>query len=216
MKRIYFALLANFLIISSYAQPNMVEISHYIFPEFTRGFVLMKDGELYTDSLNYNSITEEMIFNNGGKKMAISESEIELIDTIFIKERIFITLNSKLVEIIYHSGWDVYVEHKCKVKQPGVEAGYGGTSQVSSVSSISSYAAGRFYDLKLPDDYEIRPYFDYWIKKDGELMTFTNMRQLKKIFKDRDELLKDYMKMHDVKYADQESIVQLIKYLESS
>jgi hypothetical protein len=43
--------------------------------------------------LNYNSLTEEMIFENNGKKLAIGKGELELVDTVFIKDRKFVILN---------------------------------------------------------------------------------------------------------------------------
>ena len=52
-----------------------MEITSYLFPEFTWGVLLMKAGTKYDHILNYYSITEEMIFENNGKKMAMSKSE---------------------------------------------------------------------------------------------------------------------------------------------
>ena len=74
---------------------------------------------------------------------------------------------------------------------------------------------GVIYDLKLPDDYEVNPYIIYWLKKDGELNKFVNMRELKKHYTDKKGLYKDYLNMNRVKYQDQESIIQLITFLES-
>ena len=66
MKHIYCILIFGLMSISSYAQPKFKEVSHYLFPEFTQGVVLMKDGGKNETLLNYNSLTEEMIFENKG------------------------------------------------------------------------------------------------------------------------------------------------------
>ena len=42
------------------------------------------------------------------------------------------------------------------------------------------------------------------------------MSELKKLYKDKKDLFKAYVKKHDVKYDNQKSIVQLIEYLESN
>jgi len=217
MKRFYCILISGLIFVSSYAQPKYQEITHYLFPEFTQGVILMKAGEKNGTLLNYNSLTEEMIFENNGKKLAIAQRELARIDTVYIKDRKFIALNDKFVEFLYHSKWDLYVEHKCKVKEPGKPVGYGGTSKTTAVNSYSSfYSQGIFYELKLPDGYETNPYSYYWLKKNGELNKFRNMRELKKLYKEKEDLFKPYLKKYGVKYGNQESIIQLIEYLESN
>jgi hypothetical protein len=218
MKHIYCILISSLIFFSSYAQPNYIETSHYLFPEFTQGVILMKDGKRNDALLNYNSLTEEMIFDNKGQKKAIAINEILLVDTVFIKDRKFVPLNGKFVELVYHSKWDLFVEHKCKVEEQGKPAGYGGTSQTGAATAVSSlYTQGRVvYDLKLPDDYKTKPYTIYWLKKNGELNKFINMRELKKLYKDKKNLFKEYLKLNRVKYQNQDSIIQLIEYLESN
>ena len=217
MKHIICVLISSLIFISSYTQSEYVEITHYLFPEFTQGVILMKAGTKYDVLLNYNSFTEEMIFENNGKKMAIAKSELRLVDTVFIKDRKFIALNNKFLELLYHSKWDMYVEHKCRVNEPGKPSGYGGTSKTTSIKTYSRiYSEGNIHELKLPDGYEIEPYTYYWIKKNGELNRFINMRELKKLYKDKKDLFKAYIKKYGVKYDNQESIIQLIEYLESN
>lgn len=216
MKHIYCILISSLIIISSSAQMQYEEISHYLFPEFTQGVILMKTGIKNDRLLNYNLLTEEMVFENKGKNLAIGKEEIRFVDTVFIKDRKFVILNNKFVELIYHSNWDLFIENRCDVKEPGKPAGYGMTSQTSAIDSYSSLYAGRVYDLKLPEGYETKPYAYYWLKKNGGLEKIINMKQLKKLYKDKEDLLKDYLKKQNVKYDNQESIIQLIEHLESN
>ncbi|MCP4311449.1 MAG: hypothetical protein GY790_09330 [Bacteroidetes bacterium] len=217
MKRIFGIVISGLIIMSSSAQTEDQEITHYLFPEFTQGVVSMKAGAKDENSLNYNSLTEEMIFENNGLKLAISERDITLIDTVFIKGRKFIPLNDHFVEVIYHSEWDLYVEHKCKAEQQGKPSGYGGTSKTAAISSQSTFMAhGTLYELKLPSNYDVKPYVYLWLKKNGEMNKFINMRELKKLYKDREDIFKAYVKKHRIKYNDRESVIQLIEYLEAN
>lgn len=216
MKLICCILISSLTFISSYAQAQNKELTHYVFPEFTQGVILMKAGKKDEASLNYNSLTEEMIFEDKGKKMAITMYEIGYIDTVFIKDRKFIALNGKFVELLYHSKWDLYLEHKCKLSEKGKPTGYGSTSKTTSITSYSSInSGGTTYELKLPDKYEAKPYSYYWLKKNGELYSFENMRDLKKFYKDKEDLFKAYVKKQGVKFDNQENVIQLVKYLES-
>jgi hypothetical protein len=216
MKHFFYLLIFCLSFTSSYSQAKNKEISHYLFPEFTQGIILMKNGIKNNALLNYNSLTEEMVFKDKGKMLAIGKANLEQIDTVFIRDRMFFILNKNFVELILHSKCDLYAEHKCSLIPPGKPSGYGGTSQTSAITSITSInSGGRLYELELPDDYEIKPYTFYWLKKNGELNMFINMKQLMKLYDDKKELFKAYVKKHNVKYDNQESIVQLIKYLET-
>lgn len=215
MKRTLYILIFILSFSTSYSQSKGVELSHYLFPEFTQGVILMKSGITNKTLLNYNSLTQEMIFEKNGKKLAIGLEELKLVDTVTISDRKFFILNDKFIELIYHSECDLYVEHLCSVIEPGKPAGYGGTSETTATNSYSSvYAGGRVYELKLPDGYVTKPYIYYWLKRNGELHKFINMRQLMKLYDDKEDLYKAYVKNNVVEYNNQESIVQLIKYLE--
>ena len=216
MKQIICVLISCVTGISAYAQQERTEPGHYLFPEFTSGVVLMKTGNRTSALLNYNSLTEEMVFDNNGQKRAIAENEMMQIDTVFIGDRKFIVLNGKFVECLHQAGWDLYAEYKCRVREPGKAAGYGTTSETAAVESYSSlHYGGKVYDLKLPD-YEVDPYFNYLLNRNGEISKFVNMKQLKNIYKDRKDMFKEYTKGHKVDYDNKQSIIQLIDYLESS
>jgi hypothetical protein len=215
MKRLVILLVISFAFSFAYAQVKVVEVTHYLFPEFTKGVVLMKNGVKNETLLNYNSLTEEMIFENNGTKLAIGQPE--LVDTVFIKGRKFFLLNGKFVELINNSKYKLYAEHKCTIKDPGKPAAYGGTSQTSATSTYSSFfTGGQVYDLKLPEGYETKPFVDYWLVKDGEVSKFLSIRQLAKLFNEKDNSFKEFVKKHDVKYTDQSGIIELIRYLEAN
>ena len=217
MKRVFFFLIFNLSLSAAYSQSEVIEDYHYLFPEFTQGVVLMKSGTKNNALLNYNLLTEEMVFEDKGKKFSLGKEEQELVDTVFIKNRKFFKLNNTFIEFIYHSKFDLYAEHKCSVKQPGKPAGYGGTSETSAITSYSSYLSGGVvYELKLPNGYETKPYNYYWLKKNGGLNKFMNMRQLMKLYDDKEDLFKAYIKKNEVIFNNQESMVQLIKYLETN
>lgn len=215
MKRVVYLLIMNILVVTGYSQVRVLELSHYLFPEFTKGVVLMKTGVKNEALLNYNSLTEEMIFDNKGTKLALGQ--LDQVDTVYIQNRKFFPLNKKFVEIVYQSKYALYAEHKCSVKDPGKPAAYGGTSQTSATTTYSSYfSGGQVYELKLPEGFETRPFIDYWLKKDGEVNKFLSVRQMAKLFGEKENLCKAYLKKTDVKYENQESIVEMIKFLEAN
>lgn len=217
MKNIYCLLISCLFSVTSFSQQQAVEISHYILPEFTPGLILLKSGIELKPLLNYNALTEEMIFEEKGQRLAISKQDLNQIDSVFIGGRKFILYSDRFIEWVHSGKFDLYVEHKCTINMPGKPAGYGSTSQTAAIDSYSSIRMnGMVYNLSLPEDYKVKPYFNYWLRKNGKLEIFVNMKQLGALYKDKKDLFKAYIKEHDVKYNNREGIIQLIEYLETN
>lgn len=202
------------------AQQQMKEINHYIFPEFTKGYVLLKNGTRNQALLNYNAATEEMIFDQNGQKLAFAQSTLTQLDTVFIQDRKFVLLdNKKFAEVIHQDGYSLLIQYKCRIIPPGKPAAYGGTSQTSSVTSYSSWSeGGNIYQLQLPDDFKVESSMVYWLDNDnGEgLKSFSSMGQIKKFYSKRKELYNKYTKENKVDFKVMESVASLIHYMEAN
>lgn len=202
-----------FFSLYSMGQNKQLDVTHYIFPEFVKSKVVMHSGGTNSPMLNYNSLTEEMIFESNGRKLAMDK--LSDIDTIYIEGRIFIPYQKKFIELIYRGKFELFAVHKCSLLDPGKPAAYGGTSQTSATTSFSSFSSGgQLYELALPEGYGTKPYTEYLLFKDGKYNSFLTIKQLSKLFEDQSALFKEYTKSHKVKYENQESIVELISYLE--
>lgn len=203
--------------ISLYAQ-EAVTLSHYVFPDFQPGVVLLKNGVRNKAKLNYNAASEEMVFDDNGKMLAIGDGVLPQIDTVFVSNEKFIRVNNKFVKIIIDEPEiELFVEHKCRLIPPGKPAAYGGTSQTSSTTSYSSIMSdGKVYNLKLPDDYKITPYNVFWINRNGKLQSFSNISQLKKIYRDKKKVIDDYLKKNDVKLTNEKSVEDAIIYMKNN
>ena len=213
MKTFLSLLILFLLAFPGQCQRHKVELSHYIFPEFIKGTVLMKSGTKNSTMLNYNALTEEMIFDSNGNKLAMAK--LAEIDTVYIDGRKFFPLQGKFVEILYQNKYELYARHKCSVIDPGKPAAYGGTSQTSSVTSYTSFFAdGQVYQMKLPDGYTTRPFTEYFLKKDGKLTIFVSLRQLSKPFSEKSDQFKKYVKKNKVGSEDLDAMAALVKYLE--
>jgi hypothetical protein len=215
MKRLFYLLILSLLFSVAHSQEKQKNIAHYLFPEFTQGEVLMKKGVRKEALLNFNALTEEMIFESNGVKLAVAQ--LEFIDTIYINGRKFFPLNGKFLEALYHSKYDLYAEHKCSVNDPGKPAGYGTSSQLGAATTYSSYFSGnRVYEMTLPASIETTPFTIYWLKKDAELVKFVSLKQLLKEFPEKSSLYKKFIKEKEISCGDPESLIRLVKYMESN
>jgi hypothetical protein len=101
-KKLVMAILCLFFLqsYSLFAQVKGVEISHYLYPEFADGVVLMKDGRRNPTKLNYNAATEEMLFKQNERVLALAEPSLSQIDTVFLKNSKFILYKKKFMEVL--------------------------------------------------------------------------------------------------------------------
>lgn len=216
MKKIYLFLIIMFVANSSTAQEQATTSEHYLFPEFQEGVVLMKSGRRNKASLNYHLVSHEMIFDKKGEKLALGWSDIVSIDTVFMGDRKFVLLNMNFVELLNNSTWTLYAEHKCKIRELGQPAGFGGRSETSAIRTHGGITAnGYLYELELPNNYDISPYTHYWLKRKGKVKKFVNMKTLKKLYKRKKKQLESYINNYHIKYEEQEDLINLIQHMES-
>lgn len=206
-----------FALLSSKAQEKKKEFSHYVLPEFRPGTVLMKNGQKNRVSLNYNSLSEEIIFENKGHKMAIADDQLEQVDTVFVDSRKFVRQEDTFLELI-SSKPKLYAEHKCRIKYPGRVNGPGGqTSQTSSTETYNPTDFRRIiYEVVLPTGYDTSPYRYYWIEKDSELHQIKSLKQLVKLYPLKKGRYKNYKSEHEIDYHNSDDILSLLRFLESN
>jgi len=209
-------IILSFSVFNLYSQENSSkkESSYFLFPEFKQGIVLLKSGITISTLLNYNSVSEKMIYEDGDKKLAIKN--IQDVDTIYIGNSKFLVLNDIFIEMKYHSNFDLFVAHKCELKEIGKNAGYGGKSQTAAITSYSNYSKdGNTFELSVPDGYEAAPYKYYLLKKNEEFVTFKNFKQLSKAYHRKKDLLNEYFKKNNIDFDNEKRMIPLIIYLET-
>ncbi len=216
MKTMIMLLILLFVQCTLYAQTKGKEISHYLFPEFVQGTVLMKNGQKNPAKLNYNAASEEMVFMQNDKVLALAEPSLSQLDSVFLYDRKFVLHNKKFVEVLHRDGFTLLASYKCKVIPPGKPAAYGGTSQTSAADSYSSWSSGgRVYELQLPDDFQVKPYTIYFLDNGSGLKEFKSMRQLKSHYKKDKKRVDQYLKEQKVDFEDTGAMTQMIYTLET-
>lgn len=213
VKRIAIFISICILCVPAFAQnlANRKELSHYVFPEFVQGAVLKKSGERYTTRLNYNSLTQEMIFEEGGKKLALAQPEA--IDTVFAGDKKFVPAGTGFYEVATVTPVQIYIRHKCQVTPPGTEAGFGGTSQTSASHAVNTLMrSGRAFALKLPDGYQVTPQTEYWLKSGKQMQRISNLKQLQKAFPGKSDAIAAYARQHKISFLHPDDVIKLVEY----
>ena len=183
----------------------------FLFPDFTMGKVRLKNGNFQSILLNYNTVSEKMVYKKDDKLYDVVNSEI--IDTVFIKESKFVPAGQVFYEVLLVAMISLYIQHKGNLLPPPAVAGYGGTSQVSNTKNLTSVDLSMgYYNLKLPRDYTVKPDQVFWINKDNSMISYATERQFLKIFPDKGAELKEFIKKQKIKFDKLPDQIQLIKH----
>jgi hypothetical protein len=212
----YFSFVFLFLLAGSsvLAQSNSSskQITHYILEDFQDGTILLKGGEKQQYALNYNSLTEEMVYQQNAKRLAIGNPE--KVDTVFLQNRKFIPVGKAFYQVLTATPVALLAQYKATVTKPGVSNGYGTTAQSSSVNSYTNLASlGLVYDLKLPAEYEVRQKVNFWFKKAGQYYKADNVKLVAASFAEKEDAIKKFVKENKTNFNREEDMVKLMHFL---
>ena len=187
-------------------------VFHYLLPEFVEGRVKMKNGKMEYALMNYNKITEELIFDKNGTMLALDS--ISKVDTVYLGEVVLIPHEKIFMDLLIKGPVSLMVQHKCNVFPAGSPSGYGGTTETGAARDVYAMTSmGKPYKIKLPSDYHVTDADQNWIRKDNEWYKANSFRQIIKIFPEKAEKLNAYLKKvrPDIKKRD-ELIAFVLQY----
>jgi len=186
----------------------------YYFQDFTAAKVIMKNGQVQTPNLNYNTVTERMVFIRDGKYYDIANPE--MVDTVIIREVKFVPLGDAFYEVLIGTEPALLLQYKGEVLPAGKPVGYGGTSQLAASTYLSSVdLSGGRYNLPLPSDYIVKIEPKYWIRKDDGMVSFINEKQFLGLFPEKSGQLRDFIKKNRIKIDRNEHVIKLVNYCNS-
>lgn len=183
----------------------------FLYPEFAKSKVRMKNGQIQYIVLNYNTVSEKMVFQKDDKLYDMVNPE--MVDTVFLHDSKFVPAGKVFYEIVLAAPVAFFVQHKGELMSPGTPAGYGQPSQVSNTKNISSVelSSGN-YNIQLPTDYTVKTELIYWIRKDGNMFSFVTERQFLKLNPEKETDLKQFIKQNKIKFDRSPDMVKLAEY----
>jgi hypothetical protein len=174
----------------------------------------MKSSEKVVLKLNYNVVTEKMVFIQKGKIFDIVN--YEAIDTIYIEERKFIPHGKVFYEVLVNAPVSLFIQNKGTVKQPSRPAAYGGTSDVSSSTYISNLKLGNdVYRMNRKAEIKIFPASVIWIRKNNEMVAVSQKNQVMKILSDKKSEVREYINNYRTDFENPDYMKSLITFYNS-
>jgi hypothetical protein len=176
--------------------------SPYLFPEFTKGVVLQKGGATVEALLDYNTITQEMIFDQNGSKLVLDQADN--IDTIFIANRKFIPARSVYFEKLTETAVSLYIQYKSKSLKNVVNTDMGSGSNQSTAGFIGTKKEADNYQLKTEDT--------FWLQKGGAFYPLSNLKSLTKYFPGKEPAIQAFAKENNISMNKKEDVVKVINF----
>lgn len=193
--------------LSGQAEPKEAQ-PQFLFPDFHDSRILLKSGKTQNSKMNYNSLTETMVYMSGSDIYDLTNPG--QVDTVFIQNRKFIPVGKAFYEVIKGGDMPLYCQAKSELKPVGKDAGYGSKSHTSAITSWANIStSGANYNLKIPPDYVVNTRFIYWINR---TISFETERQFLKLFPENAEELKAYIKKNRLKFEKQDHVIEMVRY----
>ena len=199
----------------AYAQEeDNVNLQQYLFPDFSRSVVKMKNGRTSNVMLNYNRISEKMVFEQRGEYFNLVNPET--VDTIYLHNRPFIMQGKCFLEIVSEGKYPFYIQYRGELRAPPRPAAYGTTSELTSSNYLSGINTNEgYFNFKLPEGYKVINSAIYWVMIDGEMKSFIGEKQFLRLFPGEAPRLKKYIKDSKLKLDKTEDFLRLVKYCNS-
>jgi hypothetical protein len=188
-----------------------VNMSQYLFPEFTTCTIRSTSGTVSTENGNYNTITGKMAFMKGTTIYGLAVTRQA--DTIIFGNRHFVPFGEVFQEVVVNAPITLFIQHESRLISPGQPVGYGGTSKVSKVNTYSHLSTqGGIYSLEIPPNFEIKYMPVYRIRRDGQMHSFLGRKQFIKIFPEYKKEIGSYIKSQGIKMEDRDDLIRLVTY----
>jgi hypothetical protein len=205
------------LIFSGFCTSSFCQIAkegpnaQYLYENFIMSEVKMKNGQALNASMNYNIVTEKMVFIRDDQYYDLITNNV---DTVRLGSQIFIPAGNVCYELLIPDSISLYARHTGRLLDKGSPAGYGGTSQVSASSyqSTIDLSTGT-HNLPLPSRYYVEETTEFRLRNGAEWLSFNNEKEFLKLFPEKNAKLKDFIRQNKLKVSRTDHMILIIEYL---
>lgn len=183
----------------------------YLFPDFSSSKIKLKDGRIQNTLMNYNMVSEGMVFMQDEKYYDMTNPE--LVDTVYIHLKKFVPFGRTFFEMLQSKPIALFIQHKGELEEAGVPSGYGGTTKTTASNYIANVDRSKVsYNLAIPENYTVKMSEIYWIRKDDKMLDFQNQKQFLNLYPDKSDLIKAFIKKNRLKIERPEDLIQIVNY----
>ncbi|MFD0766320.1 hypothetical protein ACFQZI_15770 [Mucilaginibacter lutimaris] len=218
MKKSYLLTGAALLLGASniFAQASAKQTSStFLFPEFTSGTVFQKNGATLDATLDYNTVTQEMMFAQEGKNLILND--VSNIDSVVINGVVLVPARNVFFEKLTKTPIALYAQYKGKIVQGDPLGGRIGTSNSTLNGQLNGRKANNDkpgnYDLKLADGYTMDVQTIYWLKKGNEYTQVSTLKAFTKQFPGKEAQIDAFVKENNISIVKIQDMIRLTEFV---
>jgi len=198
----------------AFAQTNPGN-SPYLFPAFVKASVLQKGGGVTEAEMNYNTLTEEMLFMEKGEKLVMDLAET--VDTIYLGGKKFIPFGKVYYDKLTDTKVALYEQHvnllQGHAKNANLEEQSNNTVTGSYMGLKNTSNNTGKYALVLSDGYTLYPQNHFWLQKGKSFYSADGVKKIAKVFPDKEQTINDYITTNKLDIAKADDLAKLIVFL---
>jgi len=204
----------------SFTAKSAEMIGGLVFPDYQLGKVYFKNTGIVDAYLNYNVISKQMLFKRNDQVLALGK--VETVDSVVISGRVFVYHEQEeFLEKNAVGNGNLYIQYNATLILKGKEAGFGGYSQVSKVTSLTSIGISDGNDsgrkdfasgLSTNDQTEAKISTSFWLKRDNGFAKLATKNQVMNIFSKNKKLIQSYFNTHKVNFELLSDVKELLTY----
>lgn len=229
MKRTPFILIAIMLSNFSFAQKKSFNVEagkgieeslpdslSYVYPRFERGTVYFRNGSFGNANLNYNLVKGEMLFiDQKGDTMAVDNEPT--IKYIVINDDSFYYDKGYLQEVANYPSGKLAKRESIDLGDELKMAGYGQTSSVSAITSLSSiYRGAEYTPLNARGELLLLKHTRYYLGDKFNNFQPVSKKNLVRMFGGNETLLDDYLKQNKLVMNNEDDLKKIIDFLSAA
>lgn len=185
----------------------------YLYPNFTPGNGIFKNGKIIPLMFNFNLLTCEMEFLKSKDTLYIAKKE-ELDFIVVVKDTFF--YHDAYLQKIRSGAINVFLKRRLEIKDIRKQGGLGQESRSSSIDSYNFllYNNGKLsIDLKVSDDIIFQKTEEYFYSTSGNDYIQLNKKNIVKILPGREDDIKNYIKSNKVDFESREDLLKLADFV---
>ena len=187
----------------------------YRYPQFTSGRVYFMNGDVSAAKLNYNLISQAMLFtNNTGDTLAIdNESTIKYItiekDTFYYDEGYLELLGN-------YSNVKLAVRQKIKFSDKKKTGAFGMPTSTLKTESDDTFLGDRRYNFTIAEDLIFKKETEYYLNGADNHFLAISKKNLLKLYPKKKDNIENFLKENNINLQQEKDIKLLVQYLNQS
>jgi len=181
--------------------------SPYVFNSFVKSTVLQKNGGKVSALLNYNTITQEMMFDQSGSRIVMDQGET---DTIYLQNRRFIPVKGIYLEKLTNTPAALYVQNKNKAV--AVAKGDKANEVLSDIYKKKTVEKVDPYALTLPESFRLLNDSKYWLHRGKEFLPMVSLKKIPSLFPGKESDVAKFIEEHKISLTSREDMIKLTEF----